>query len=541
MDGIEKEGMCMIKYLLKSGIIIDGTGAPQYLGDILINGGKISEIGDNLVDPEAIVIDCNGLCISPGFIDCHSHSDMTVLFQFNAFNILEQGITTEVSGHCGISIAPIIEEDVYDLENVEALKHWLSIKEKGNSISTVFDEINAMELPTNMAFFLGHGAIRRSVMNYSSEKPTYEQLEKMKMLVREGMSWGAIGLSSGLIYPPGSFSDEQEMIELCHVVSEYKGIYASHMRSESDGLLQSMEETIRVGDAACVPILISHHKVAGKHNRGKSVKSLALIDEGRSNGLHIGLDQYPYNGGATALIRSIPPHYSTAGKKGILEHLRNAQTRKKIEMELSQASDQFENLIYLSGGLSDIIVSCEKTKLYNFMTIGEISKIQKKNEFDTMFDLLLENEGDVEAIYPLICDWDIDNIMKHPLVMGGVDGAHMNQRGEKTHPRQMGTFPKIIGTYCRDKKLFTIEECIRKLTGLPAEFFGFTQKGLVRVDMDADLVVFDFSTIEGCADYISSNAPNCGIRYVFVNGSLAVKNGTITGVKNGQVIRKHGA
>ncbi len=530
----------MSKYILKNGTIVDGTGMAKYQADLLIEGNiitKIGEVRDAVSLEEGVVIfDCSGLTISPGFIDCHSHSDAEILQEFSAFNLLEQGITTEIAGHCGVFPAPFKGSTMRNLEMMLP-KHKENILKNGGNYEAFFKEIESIDVPLNFATYIGHGTIRESVMGFSDAIPTEEELQEMKELVREGMKAGALGLSTGLVYPTGCYSKEEEIIELCKVVGEFGGYYSTHMRSESSKVVESVEETIRIAEAAGIPAVISHHKIGGKSNAGKSIETLKLIDEANNRGLTIRLDQYPYDGGATALISSIPPKYATNGPEGLLEHLRNPETRAKIKEEVSKESTEYENLIYGSG-FDGIIVVLPMTPQYNGMSVLDIANQLGKDPCETLFDLLLENEGGGLAIYIMISDWDLENIIKHPLTMGGVDGNIMNQRGELTHPRIVATFPKIIGKYCRDKGFMTLEECIRKQTGLPAEFYNLNNKGILKEGNDADMVVFDFKTIAGNANYANSTAANTGIVYVFVNGKLSVKNGTITGIKNGKIIRE---
>ena len=530
----------MANYLLKNGMIIDGSGREGYQADVLIEDGRIAQIGEIRPGNETVIYDCTGLYVTPGFIDCHSHSDMVVLEEFSAFNVLEQGITTEITGHCGTSILPFLDGDAWCGDVQMPPEHKSNILRKGAGAKAVMKEIEAIELPTNIALFIGHGNVRIKVMGYAPEDPSPEQLEQMKSLIRDGMDQGAFGLSAGLFYPPGSNANEEELISLCKVVSEYKGYYTTHIRNESRLVTKSVLEALKTGKNADVPVVISHHKVEGKENKGKSAETLRLIDIAVAGGQIVGMDQYPYDGSSTGLVSALPPGYATNGMSGVLKHLQNAETRREIAQELKTDSDAFENLIHGCGSFDAILVQCGFTRQYNGMSLQQVADDMKKDPYDAMFDLILENQGEVGAIFIDVNDWDIENIMKHPLTMAGVDGAQMKLRGEMAHPRCIGTFPKIIGMYCRDKKLMPLESCIRKLTGLPAEFYGLDNKGLIREGRDADLVVFDYHSIAGNADYSHSTAANTGIRYVFVNGEPAVKDGTITGIKNGRLLRRGG-
>lgn len=525
----------MSKYLLKNGTIFDGSGSKKFRADVLIQDGLIAKIGTVSDEDSDEIFDCEGLCIAPGFIDCHSHSDQVVLMEYSAFNVLEQGITTEVTGNCGISLLPYIDDAAFSGESLPKYKD--TIHAQKSCAESVMRALETAPMPTNMAIFIGHGNLRFQVMGYSSQRPTENQLDEMRALLRDGMSQGAYGLSSGLIYPPGCYAQEEELTALCQTVAEFGGYYTSHIRSEGKRMVEGVEEAIRIGEASGVPVEISHHKVMGNYT-GKSVVSIKLIEETNAKGQRVGLDQYPFNGGATDLISALPPKYSAKGPAGVFEALADADIRRQITAELKQESDEFENLIYACGSFDNVLISASHTKRYDGMSLRQAADMMGKEPYDAMYDLLLENRGEVSAIFIHISEWDLENIMRYPGTMGGVDGVQMALRGESAHPRLFATFPKIIGTYCREKKLMTLESCIHRLTGLPAEFFGIKHKGLLREGMDADIVVFDYSTLAGNADYAHPAAANTGLLHVFVNGEPAVRDGIVTGIKNGRLLRK---
>ena len=526
----------MFDFIIKGGTIVDGTGAPRYNADVGIKDGEISAIGQLENESCNEVIDAKGKIVAPGFIDYHSHSDLTLLMRYGARNMLEQGITTEIAGHCGHSISPLLPSDFSAIPIKMKENAQKRLNKTDGSTKAVMAEIESRPLATNFAYYLGHGVIRGKVKGFQPGKPTAEEMEQMKAYVREGMENGAMGLSTGLIYPPGSYADTEEIIELCKVVAEFGGHYATHMRSEGNKVVESVKEALRVGKECGIPVIISHKKIVGHHNSGKSKETLALAEEARKNGQKVYFDQYPYDGGATSLFSALPPQYASKGIDNLIESLKDKNIRAEITSLITKDSNDFENLIFMSTPEGVIVGGIESEPELNGMTLAQIAQKKNADVYDTLFDLLTENR-EIMAIYRMICPWDIENIMKDPYTMGGTDCAQASDEDlVNTHPRFVGTFPKIIGTYCRDKSLFSLEECIRKLSGLPAQVSGFTQKGSISEGKDADIVVFDFDTIDGKSAY-GSIVPNDGIKYVLVNGAVALVDGKVTGAHNGRLMR----
>ena len=530
----------MLDLILKNGTVVDGTGKPRFKADVGVKDGVITAVGDLSGQDAKEVLDVDGLCVSSGFIDWHSHSDLAVLADLDAANILEQGITFEITGHCGVSLEPYIDPKFSAVGPYISEQQQKNILAKGGTSKAVSEEIAKQKLPTNMAFYMGHGNIRGNVMGYDNRKPTDEELEKMKALVREGMEAGAMGLSTGLIYPPGSYSQPEEIEALCSVVAEYPGSsYTSHIRNESNKVIESVKETIHVAETCGIPVVVSHHKIAGRHNEGKSKETLRLIEEANQRGLKVGLDQYPYDGGSTSLLSSLPPKYASQGLVKLVEMLHDPAIRAEIREQLANDTDEYENLIYGSTPAGVIVSSPSHPELTG-KTVAEIAEMQNKDPYEVIFDLLCDDGADVGAIYRMICPWDIENIMKYPRTMVGIDGSHEAEKSKMGHPRGVATYPRILGTFVREKGLLTLEQAIRKMTGLAAEMGGFTNKGTVEAGKDADFVVFDADTIAGPADYGSADLDNIGIKYVFVNGVMAVKDGKCTGARGGKMIFRPG-
>lgn len=532
----------MFNYLIKNGIIVDGTGNTKFKGNIGIVDKKIAYIGDRLNVEAKNIIDASGLIISPGFIDSHSHSDLFVLSDKKATNMVEQGITTEITGHCGVSPAPYTDE-VFDM-----IKHSLEInkelnKEKIKNINKDFSSfvkyITSFNLGTNMGFLIGYGAIRIAVMGFDQRKPTLQELELMKNHVENAMLSGAIGISTGLIYPPQTYGMENEIVELCKVAAKYNGIYTTHMRNESNQVIESVKEAIRISEKANITVVISHLKVIGRRNCGNSKYILKLMDEANIKGLKIWADQYPYNASGTYLISSIPPKYLSKGVESFVNSLKDEEVRNTVKNSIIHNKDEtFENFICETDFDGIMILSSEYAKYAVGKTISQLSKELGKDPFDIIFDIIINSKGDAQAVFFTMCEEDIETIMKHPLVMGGTDGSLVTYKAPPAHPRFIGAFPRILGRYVREKKLLSIEEAIRKLTFLPAEVYGLKNKGLVKEGYDADLVIFDYENIIDNSHYTDLNQKNEGIKYVFINGEMVVKDNISLNVLSGKAIMK---
>ena len=339
----------MFDLLIRGGLIIDGTGKAPYRADIGIQGDKIQAVGA-LGDAQAAeTINAGGLHVAPGFINTHSHSDIVLLFENMGENMLSQGITTEVAGHCGESVIPLSDTMVSDFKKWLPDERLREIQSLGRDPRLVMEYIGSRGAGTNVALMVGHGTIRSEVMGYDDRIPTAQDMERMKALLSEAMEAGAFGMTSGLIYPPGVYAREEELVELCKTAAAFGGIYASHMRNESDRVVEAVAETIRVAEKAGLPALISHHKIAGKHNWGKSRDTLALIDAANRRGVKVRCDQYPYHAGATSLLSALPPAYASEGQAGYVGKLRDAGIRQEIKQQLRCGDAGFENLIWYCG------------------------------------------------------------------------------------------------------------------------------------------------------------------------------------------------
>lgn len=528
----------MLDILLKNSLIVDGTGNPWFHGDIGIKDQRIVQIGCFQAEAD-VTIDIDGKIVCPGFIDIHSHTDLMILPCPRPLNKILQGVTTEVTGNCGLSTAPVHPE------TVEQLKQYLGlstsdIKWDWSTLDEYWHKVKKQGLLTNIAPLVGQGAIRNAVMGFEQRNPTSEELGKMISLLNLAMEQGAFGLSSGLIYPPGLFSQVEEMIELAIVIQKFDGIYATHVRSETGNLLEAYREALDVCRCSGVKLQISHHKACGKRNWGKVTQTLKLIEIARQSGLDVTCDQYPYLASCTHLSAFLPPWAHEGGVLELLKRLSSPKERMRLKNDI-QNRDDWENGIKEVGWDRIMIsqVNNEKDKHLEGSTLQEMTANGQGDPFDSLFDLLLRTQADVRVFSFGVSEEDLCQVMKHPSTMFGTDGgASSIYPKDKPHPRNYGVYPRILGEYVREKQVITLEEAIRKMTSFPAQKLGLHDRGLLRMGNWADLVVFDPDKINDLADYGGDVWQPEGIQMVLVNGKIVVKKGIATGEAPGQVLHR---
>ncbi len=527
----------MLDVLIKGAVVIDGTGAPGYRGTIGVKDGKIV-LNPALYEAKN-VIDANGLYLCPGFIDAHSHGDMVLGQDYAMLCKVSQGITTEIAGQCGTSMFPVVpgqEEGLKGILSVGALSFPDEFSDY-TSFEKYASYVEKTKQATNIKILAGHSSLRHSVMGFQSRKATSEEINQMKIRLREAMEHGALGMSSGLIYSPSCFADTEELIELAKVVGEYGGIYATHMRNESYDVVKSVEEALRIGREANVPVFISHHKVCGIKNWNLSKETLQLIEKAIAEGQRVTLDQYPYLASMTNINVVVPPKYFVNGIEKLAESVKDLQLRKQIKMEILNPETDFENQYLNCGGWENIMISSlPNTPEYDGMTFAEAAKIRNQDGFDTYFDLLAENNGTGVCIYFSMCEEDLCRIFMNENTVVGTDGL-CRAMEEKAHPRSWGSFPHAICYFHKEKKLLSLEAMIHKCTKLPAERAMLEKKGAILEGWDADLLLFDYERLKDRAEYKQSNALSDGIEYVMVGGEIVYQNKQMTGKYPGKLIR----
>ena len=526
-------------FVIRGGIVYDGTGAPGRRGDVGIRGDRIAGVGDLSDVPATSVIDAAGLAVAPGFINMLSWSTESMLVDGRSQGELREGVTTQIFGE-GSSMGPLTPEmKQRAIEQMGDLKYDIT----WTTLSEYLRELEKRGVSQNVASFIGATTIREHVIGLEDRKPTPAQLDEMRALVRQEMEAGALGIGSSLIYAPAFYASTEELIELCKVAAQYHGKYISHMRSEGNRLLEAVDELIRISREAGIPAEIYHLKAAGQANWPKMNQVIAKVEAARKAGMKITADMYTYPAGATGLDASMPPWVLDGGYEAAYKRLADPATRTRIAAAIRTPSNDWENL-YRAAGSADRVLLVEfksdKLKPLTGKTLAEAAKIRGENPVDTIMNLVLEDRSRVGTVYFMISE---DNIRKQivlPWVSFGSDAASMAPEPpftkSSTHPRAYGNFARVLGKYVRDDKVLTLAEAVRKLSGLPATNLELDRRGFLKEGMFADVVVFDPTAIADRATFENPHQYAVGMRHVFVNGAHVIRNGEHTGAKPGRAL-----
>jgi len=526
--------------VIKNGKILDGTGNPWYSADIGIRGDRIVAIGKLGQATAKKTIDAAGKAVAPGFIDTLGQSEMALLIDNRALSKLSQGITTEITGEGG-SIAPQNEKTISPMK---PLLDLYKLKVDWTTLDGYFRRLEKQGTPLNLGTYVGAAQVREAVIGDDNRPPTPEELEQMKTLVEQAMKDGALGISTALIYPPGHYAKTEELIELARVAARYGGLYASHMRSEGASEMAAMDEAIRIGREAGLPVEIFHLKVSGKSRWGSMVKVVEKIQAARDAGLDIRANQYPYVAGGTALASSLPPWVANGGYAKLLERLREPEIRARIKSEMAADHAEWENLFFDCGGGAGILIASvvnPDLKKYNGKTVAEMAKAQGKEELDALFDFILADNAQTGALYFIASEEDLVYGLKQPWTSIGLDASESPLDGPlyepHDHPRAYGSMPRFLGRYVRDMQLMPLTEAIRKITSMPAQRQHLVGRGQLQVGYFADIIIFDPSTIIDRATYSEPTRLSEGVDTVLVNGQVEYEHGALTGVNAGRAIR----
>ncbi len=527
----------MLDMILKNGRVVDGTGNPWLFGDVGIKDGLIAAVGQ--IDVEAHqVIDVQGQVISPGFIDGHCHSDLMILDHPLSEIKMQQGVTTEVVGNCGLAPAPYVRSKGELLQSyVQPVLGKPQWEWPWESVEQYMDTVARSSPSENLATYVAHGALRISVMGFANRPATSAELEQMKQLLEEGMKAGAIGLSIGLLYAPGSYTSREEIAELCSVLPKYNGLFSTHIRGEGNNLLPSVREVIWIAEKAGVSLHVSHLKAAGKRNWGQVLNALELIEDGRARGMDITCDVYPYNAGSTTLTTILPPWVLEGGIGGALEVFKDPQLRARIRDELGQEQQDWDNLVCSTGWDAVYIsaVNSEANLGLEGKHLAEISEARGQHPVDCMLDLLLEEEGRISIIFFHMSDEDVKQVIGYEKSLIASDS--LTCETGKPHPRLYGTFPRVFAKYVREQKVLSLEQAVRKLTSFPVQRFKLGKRGLLVPGYIADVTVFNPNTIQDLASFEEPRQYPEGISHVLVNGKLTLHDKQHTHAREGILIR----
>jgi N-acyl-D-amino-acid deacylase len=525
--------------IIKGGTVYDGTGAEGRVTDIAIRGDRIADIGDLANATAKTTIDARGLAVAPGFINMLSWSTESLIQDGRSQSEIRQGVTTEIMGE-GNSMGPLNGRmKARYVREQKDIKYDI----KWNTLAEYLRYLEKRGVSCNVASFLGATTVREYVIGLEDKQPTPEQLEQMRELVRKEMEAGALGIGTSLIYPPAFYAKTDELIELCKVAAKYHGKYISHMRSEGNQLLQSLDELIRISHEAGIPAEIYHIKAAGEKNWPKEDQLLARIEAARKEGLKITADMYTYTAAGTGLDACLPPWTEDGGYPALFKRLRDPATREKIAAEVRIDSNAWENL-YLAAGSPDKILlagfKSEKLKPLTGKSLAEVAKMRGKDPIETIMDLLSEDESRIDAMYFLMSEENVRKELAKPWISFGSDEASQAPEGvflkSNPHPRAYGNFARVLGKYARDEKVLTLPEAVRRLSALPAANLGLDHRGFVQEGMFADVVVFDPATIADRATFDKPHQYAVGMKHVFVNGVQVLKDGEHTGAKPGRAL-----
>ena len=525
----------MYDLLIKNAAVLDGTGCPFYYSDVAVKDGKIALVSKNIRDEAKEIIDAKGLFLSPGFIDAHSHHDAFLELYHTGWNNLIQGITTAVSGQCGQSPFPSgegFEDELARVMGTISSRNFDPSVEKRGSFKAFLKTVD-YPMGHHTAYFVGHGSLRAAVMGYANRKPTAEEMERMKELLRRDMRTGALGITYGLLYPPSSYADLDEMTEFAAVVGEFGGTFAVHIRNDGDGLIDSVSEMIEISRNTGTRLVLSHQKAIFKQNWGKIKDVTAMIDKAVNEGVDVFFDVYPYTASSTTLGRFIPQELHALGREKMLSLLTEPESRAEIKARILNGRDPDE---YLSDTM---VGSAASHPEYAGRFLPEIAKEQGIDACELLFNIIVQEKNTANGIYHRMCEEDVETAIAHPRGMLGTDGLYY-PAATGLHPRAFGSFNKYLGYYCRQRNVVPLHEAIRKITSMPAAVYNLPNKGLIREGYDADLVIFDFENIIDKANYTNPTLPGEGIKYVFVLGEKAVIDNKATGTLCGKaVLRKN--
>ena len=529
--------------VISNGHIIDGTGSPWYSADIGIREGKIAAIGNLSEAPRNRTIDAHGLVVAPGFIDMLGQSEKTILVDPRLPSKIYQGITTEITGE-GDSAAPlndfIIQADRGKYEHYRITPDWRSFRQ-------YFARLEKQGIGINLASYVGATQLRRMVLGDDDKQPSPEQLEQMKELVRQAMKDGTVGVSTALEYAPAPYAKTPELIALAQEASKFGGIYATHMRNESDAVLSAIDEALEIGQQAHIPVEIWHLKVAGKANWGRMPEVVAKINEARAKGIDVAADTYAYTAWYNDFSAFIPQWAHDGGDAKLVERLKDPAMRARIRKDMEMPSQAWDNEWQEIPGPEAILIGVvHNPQLLPLQgkTLAEVAKTWNKDPMDTLFDLLIADHGLTEVAVFGMSEPDVTLALQQPWVSINNDSSGTSPEGilgqEHPHPRAYGTFPRILRKYVREEKRLTLEDAIRKFSALPAQRMRLADRGVLKAGMWADVVMFDPATVRDLATFENPNQLSEGMDYVLVNGIPVIDQGKMTGALPGQVLRGAG-
>ena len=529
--------------IIRNGRIIDGTGNPWYAADVGIRGDRIAAIGDLRGARATREVDARGRVVTPGFIDMLGQSEVPLLLDNRSLSKLSQGITTEITGE-NTTVFPQSEK------TLAAMKPFLEANNfhvDWTTLDGYFRRLEKQGTPLNLGTYVGSAQLRAAVIGYDDRPPTPAELDQMEALAEQAMKDGAFGVSSALVYPPNTYAKTDELIALAKVASKYGGMYATHMRSEGTSEMSALDEAIRIGREANLPVEIFHLKVMGQAHWGQMKDVVAKIQAARDSGLDIAANMYPYVAGSTALASALPPWVADGGRAKMVARLKDPAMRARIKKDLATEHPDWENFYLDSGGAAGVLIASTHApalKQFEGKTLADVAKAWDKSPIDSLMDFVLADPGRTDTIYFIASEDDLKLGLEQPWTSFGLDYSEMSLDGPEHqahgHPRAFGSMPRFLGHYVRDEHLMPLETAIRKMTSLPAQREHLQDRGVLRVGNFADIVIFDPATIIDHATYTTPDLLSTGIDFTIVNGQIEYDHGKLTGVAAGRALRGRG-
>lgn len=532
-----------IDVLIRGGSVVDGTGGPARRADVAIAGARIAAVEPASNGTEANrVLDAGGLVVAPGFIDIHSHADFTLPAFPGALNSLSQGVTTEVIGNCGYSPAPLAA-DPRRAEDQRAAGHGLGpdLDWSWRTFGEYLERLEAAGPAVNCVPLVGHGMLRLATVGAEDRPATADELAAMRGLAADALAAGAWGMSTGLVYPPGAYAPTDEIVAVGAALSEVGALYASHIRDETDGLVDALAEAVTIGRRLGVRVEVSHLKAAGRSNHGRSGEALAILDDARASGVRVTQDAYPYTAGSTLLTQAIPPWVHDGGTDALVERLRSPAIRARIESEVASGLPGWPNYFQSTGGPEFIRIAAvvePALRRLEGLTLAEGAAQAGVDPLTLVFDTLVADRGATTMILTMMSDADVDAVLDHPSTAIGSDQLGVTSPLARVHPRAYGTFVRMLGQWVRERGRLDLPTAIHRMTGLPAEIVGLGDRGVVAPGLFADLVVFDPQAVGDASTYDSPTRPAIGVEAVLLGGRFAIEGGRPVDAGLGRVLRR---
>ncbi len=529
--------------IIRNGHIIDGTGSPWYGADIAVRDGRIAAIGTLTTASARRSIDARGMVVAPGFIDMLGQSELTLLVDPRAPSKIFQGITTEITGE-GESVAPLNESMLR--ERASTYQHY-GIKVDWHTLAEYFARLEKQGIGINFATYLGATSVREMVIGYVDRAPSANELRRMQELVEQGLRQGAMGISSALEYPPAPYASTDELVALAKAAARFGGIYATHMRDEGNAEVAALEETLRIGREAQIPVEIFHFKVAGRGNWGTMAQLVERVDQARAQGVDVAADTYAYTAWSNSMSAFTPPWANDGGKQQLLRRLRDPAARARMRKDMTTPSGRWDNEWLEIEGPQDVLICAvehEELRRYQGKRLSEVAAEWHEDPIDTIFDFLIKDEAATSVAVFGMSEPDVVLALQQPWVSVGSDDSATSPEGvlgaDHPHPRAYATFPRILAKYVREEHKLSLADAIRKFTALPAQREHLSDRGVVKLGMWADLVLFDPGAVGAVATFDDPNRLSQGMWYVLVNGVPVLERGKMTGALPGKVLHGPG-